>query len=77
MIYEEELKKKDKIRKKYYLLEKRLYFISFRKLIRSLGITWSAWYRFIYYGENTVSLKTLEVMEEKLKSELKKSKTRD
>ena len=72
MLNEIEIKERDNIRKKYYHLEKTLYFISFRKIVISLGITWSAWYKFVYYGENCISLETLMLLERKMKEELLK-----
>lgn len=61
---------RERIRKKYIMIEEKLYFINLRKLIVRLGVTWSSFYRFINYGENCLSIDTLELIEKNMKKEL-------
>lgn len=70
MLNSKEVELRERIRKKYIMIEEKLYFINLRKLIVRLGVTWSSFYRFINYGENCLSVDTLELIEKNMKKEL-------
>lgn len=70
LLNSKEVELRERIRKKYVIIEEKLYFVNLRKLIVRLGVTWSSFYRFINYGENCLSIDTLELIEKNMKKEL-------
>lgn len=70
MLKEKQEDLKDEYRFKYFNKKNKLKYIILKKIVVASGVTWGAWYRFVYYGENSISLDKIKMIDKGVKNEL-------